>query len=97
MTEADGGSELLSAVYEEVLRPAFPAEELESLESLRAAALAGRAVVSTVVDDEDRPQAVAVGDMDEDSGVLLLSYLAVCPGVRSSGLGGRLMREVTQA
>lgn len=43
------------------------------------------------------PVGVAVGDWSPDSGVLLLSYLAVSVARRSGGVGSRLMGEVTGA
>lgn len=41
------------------------------------------------------PVGVAVGEWSSDSGVLLLSYLAVAAGRRSGGVGSRLMAAVT--
>jgi GNAT superfamily N-acetyltransferase len=93
--EVGGDDELLGLVYDELLRPNFPRDELVAWDDLRSAVLEGACVVSAVVDDGAAPVAAAVGDWDSGSRVLLLSYLAVRPDHRSRGLGGLLMQEVT--
>lgn len=88
-------SPLLDTVYDELLRPGFPADELFRREQLRAVPARGRGVVTAVLDDVGIPLGTAVGEWSGDAGVLLLSYLAVRDELRSTGIGGRLMREVT--
>jgi GNAT superfamily N-acetyltransferase len=94
VAQVGAGSSAFPVVYEELLRPAFPPAELESPDYLRDALLAGRCVISTLVDDEDRPLGAAVGEWDPASRVLLLAYLAVRRACRSQGVGGLLMDEV---
>ncbi|NJQ03607.1 GNAT family N-acetyltransferase [Streptomyces zingiberis] len=86
---------MLDAVYDDLLRPGFPPEELFLREQLRAVPAGGRGVVTVVLDGEGAPAGAAVGEVFADSGVLLLSYLAVREDMRAAGLGGRLMAEVT--
>lgn len=94
IAEVDGDGAVLGPIYDGLLSRAFHPDELASLESMRAAVLAGRCVISAVLDDDAGPVAVAVGEWDGDSRVLLLSYLAVRPDHRSRGMGGLLMNEV---
>lgn len=86
-------SPLLGAAYEELLVPAFPPHELMTREEMRGGLESGLLWVSAVV-REGRPDGVAVAEWSPDSRVLLLSYLAVRRGLRSSGIGGALMEEV---
>jgi GNAT superfamily N-acetyltransferase len=86
-------SPLLGAVYEELLVPAFPPHELMTRQELGAALESGLLWISAVV-REGRPDGAAVAEWSPGSGVLLLAYLAVRRGVRSSGIGGALMDEV---
>lgn len=86
-------SPLLDAVYEELLVPAFPAHELMTREEMRGGLESGLLWVSAVV-REGRPDGAAVAEWSPESGVLLLAYLAVRRGLRSSGIGGALMGEV---
>jgi GNAT superfamily N-acetyltransferase len=94
IVEAGGEGPLLGLVHDRLLRPNFHPDEMTAPDDLRAAVLAGRCVVSAVVDDRDGPVAAAVGHWDGAHRVLLLSYLAVHPGHRSGGLGSLLMKEV---
>lgn len=91
------GDPRLPAVHRDLLTPAFPPSELVSLAELRSGLAEGTTVVTVASDDAGTPVAVAVGDFAPASQVLLLSYLAVHPGQRSQGLGGRLLTEVTGA
>ena len=87
-------------VYNEVLEPAFPADELESVESFRSAlvdndldprTLALVAVEPGSVSSGD-PVGVVVGEWYQTSDVLLIGYVAVRADRRGTGLGGSLMR-----
>jgi GNAT superfamily N-acetyltransferase len=86
-------SPLLDAVYDELLVPSFPAGELSTLAELRAGMGPGLLWVTAAVHD-GRPEGVAVAEWSPRSRVLLLSYLAVRPQGRSSGVGSALMAEV---
>jgi ribosomal protein S18 acetylase RimI-like enzyme len=86
-----------AAFYQSVLAPHFRADEVDTEESFAedlrsghtvalAARTAGRAIVGG-----------AVTDWFDRSRVLLLSYLAVVQGHRSTGAGSRLMAAVSGA
>ena len=87
------GDDLLDRLYREVLEPSFAPAELEELDDMREAlAEPARSVVVALAGGE--VVGGAVGDWDPESRVALLSYLAVKPGLRGRGIGGRLMRHV---
>ncbi|MFP8964264.1 N-acetyltransferase [Streptomyces nanhaiensis] len=88
---------LLQVLYEDLLVPSFPPDELQTLQWVRDGLADGGVVVGAVLDDAGAPEAVAVGEWDAPSRVLLLSYLTVRPRIRSRGLGGLLMGVVTGA
>jgi GNAT superfamily N-acetyltransferase len=81
--------------YRRVLVPHFRADELEASENIAAGLQSGetRALVARTA------QGVivggAVGDVFSRSGVLLLSYIAVLGEARGTGVGGLLMKAVT--
>jgi len=93
VTDVGLGDPLLDVVYEELLVPNFPAHELVTPAALRAGLESGLQWVSAVVRD-GRPDGAAIAEWSPDSGVLLLSYLAVRRDLRSSGIGGTLLGEV---
>jgi GNAT superfamily N-acetyltransferase len=86
----------LAAFYRDVLVPSFPPDELVALSALQEGLQAERRDTDVVVavDDDGAVMGGAVGDWDPDSGVYLLSYLAVRPANRSGGLGTLLMSHV---
>jgi GNAT superfamily N-acetyltransferase len=86
-------SPLLDSVYDELLVPAFPPDELVTPAELRAGLESGLLWISGVV-REGRPDGVAVGEWSPASRVLLLAYMAVRRDLRSSGIGGTLMAEI---
>ncbi|MGW0432942.1 GNAT family N-acetyltransferase [Micromonospora sp. NPDC003197] len=87
----------LSRIYTEVLEPAFPPDELVSLEGLRRGVASGTTQVSAVLADDSRILGAAVGDWSRPSRVMLLSYLAVTSDGRGTGIGSRLLTTlVTQ-
>jgi GNAT superfamily N-acetyltransferase len=85
---------LLDAAFADVLAPAFPPDELTTAQDLRHGVGSGDTSVVALVDDENVPHAVAVGEFFSTSQVVLLAYLATRPGGRSTGLGGRLLAHV---
>ncbi|WP_240958147.1 N-acetyltransferase [Streptomyces barkulensis] len=91
------GDPLLETLYDDLLVPSFPPDELETLEWVRGGLAGGGVAVSAVLDDAGVPEAVAVGEWDAAGRVLLLSYLTVRPRSRSGGLGGLLMGVVAGA
>lgn len=76
-------------VYRELLEPSFPANELSTL----SAFLEAPSDVVALVDPDAKPLAVAVGDVDPDAGVVLLSWLATARAARGTGLGSVVLRE----
>jgi GNAT superfamily N-acetyltransferase len=86
----------LDQFYRDVLVPSFSPDELVALSALQEGLQAERRDTDVVVavDDEGAVMGGAVGDWDPDSGVYLLSYLAVRPDNRSGGLGTLLMGHV---
>lgn len=80
----------LAALYQRLLIPAFPPAELVDLADIVDGVAAGSTDVLAGWDGAI-PRAVAVGDRYPASGVVLLSYLATDPGVRSRGLGRALL------
>lgn len=86
---------LLDQVYRQVLAPAFPAAELESEASVAETLEAGLGSLFVAVDDAGKPAGAAFGRWSEGSRVQMLTYLAVDPGTRGHGLGGRLLRDAT--
>lgn len=86
-------SPLLDSVYDDLLVPSFTSHELMGRAELRSGLESGLLWISAVVVD-GRVDGAAVGEWSPKSRVLLLSYIAVRPGVRSSGIGGLLMEEI---
>jgi GNAT superfamily N-acetyltransferase len=84
----------LDLIYEQVLQPSFPANELVTVEALRAGVASGLTRVHAAFDATD-PVGVAVAEWSPATRVLLLAYLAVVPGRRSAGLGQLLLGHVT--
>ncbi|WP_198545950.1 GNAT family N-acetyltransferase [Actinacidiphila yeochonensis] len=93
LTEMGPEHPLLERVYDRLLAPAFPADELVSLDELRAGLAEGTSIAALAADG-DRPLGVAVGEWSADSRVLLLAYLSVTAETRSQGIGGTLMSAV---
>ena len=91
-----GPGALLDAVYTDVLEPAFPPAELSTVDVLRESVAGGDTSMVAFVDMAGAPRAAAVGDWAPDTGVALLSYLAVRQDERGTGLGGRLLEHVVQ-
>jgi GNAT superfamily N-acetyltransferase len=93
MVEQTEPGGLLAQVYREVLVPAFPANELESEQSIAETLEIGAGSLFVAVGEAGRPVGAAFGRWSEASRVQMLVYLAVDPGTRGHGLGGRLLRE----
>ncbi len=89
---------LLGRVYDDVLVPSFRDDELDRYETI-AAALAEESPstdVAAACDDSGEVLGAMIGDWDVVNRVYLLSYLAVRPGVRSRGVGTRLMQHLPE-
>lgn len=85
-----GTPALVRSLHREVLAPSFPPAELVDAERLVAGHASGRLRSLGVVED-DRVVAGVVGEWFVDARVLLVLYLAIAPGRRGGGVGGRLL------
>lgn len=87
----------LAQVYRELLVPAFPANEIESEQSIAETLEAGRGSLFIALNDRGEPAAAAFGRWSAEARVQLLSYLAVDRRTRGHGLGGRLLQAAMDA
>ncbi len=81
---------LVRSLHRDVLTPSFPPAELVDEASFLADHAAGRLRSLGVVED-GRVVAGVVGSWFPDARVLLVLYLAIAPGRRGGGVGGRLV------
>lgn len=86
----------LAQVYRELLVPAFPANEIESEQSITEALEQGKGSLFIALDDGGEPAAAAFGRWSAEARVQMLSYLAVATGTRGHGLGGRVLRAAVE-
>ena len=87
---------LLRSLHRDVLEPSFPPAERTTEEELLADHAAGRLRSLGVVED-GRVTAGVVGAWSPATRVLLVVYLAIAPGRRGSGVGGRLVAAALDA
>jgi GNAT superfamily N-acetyltransferase len=90
--------DLLGEIYSSILVPSFRPDELDPLPAIEEALTGkpGSKDVLALVDADNQPLGAAIGDWDEQSRVYLISYLAARPGLRSRGVGTRLMHEIQE-
>ena len=79
-------AKLLRALHEEILAPSFPAAEY-----VPPATIDPKGETALIACSAGQVVGGAIGDLFPVSRSLLLSYLAVRPGLRGSGVGGALM------
>lgn len=84
--------ETFELVYRDLLEPAFPPAELDTLQSMQMMYLTGGAPGIIALLD-DTPMAVALGAYHEPSDLLLLSYLTVRSSHRGAGIGATILRR----
>lgn len=84
--------ELAARWYDELLSPAFLPEELPEHDEMVAGIVDGR-IIAHALGDQESPEALTLGRFHEPSGVLLLEFLSVRPGLRGKGSGARLLDE----
>ncbi|ARU50278.1 hypothetical protein CBR64_00875 [Cellulosimicrobium cellulans] len=82
--------ELVRSLHHDVLAPSFPPAELVDVDELLDDHATGRLRSLGVVED-GRVVAGVVGEWFPDARVLLVLYLAIAPGRRGGGVGGRLV------
>jgi GNAT superfamily N-acetyltransferase len=88
--EATGSGPVIEDFYQQVLVPSFPPDELISLDEVQENANGQDASIWLSEDDDGTILAGAIAEWDDSVRVLLLSYLAVRPGIRGGGIGGPL-------
>ena len=89
-TELDQAT--FATLYQQVLEPAFPPSELEDLDTLIGAYVSGGAgSLSLAALRGGEPVGVALGEFHAPSGILMLTYLAVCDDQRGLGVGTALL------
>lgn len=82
-------------LYDDVLAPSFPDTELLGREVLHEQYLRGAPdYFGNAVMRDGRAIAAALCEQHGPSGISLLDYLAVAPGIRQGGHGGRLLRHL---
>jgi GNAT superfamily N-acetyltransferase len=88
--EVQGSGSVIEALYQQILVPSFPPAELVSLDEVQEIADREDASIWLAEDAEGTVLGGAIAEWDASVRVLLLSYLAVRPGVRGGGIGGAL-------
>ena len=88
LARGDDDDDLVERSYLEVLAPSFTDDEIPPLDEFLTEVAASSLLVAT---DQGEPTAVAVIDAEPDARLALLSYLAVRPGLRGTGVGSQMM------
>lgn len=88
------GDEVFGQLYDDVLAPSFPETELLAKQTLVGEYLRGsQDFFGYAVVSDGKAVAAALCEHHRPSGISLLNYLAVDPGIRQGGHGGRLLRH----
>ena len=82
---------LCDAVYQRLLMPAFPPDELLTLAAIRDGLRTGLLEGLVALDAAGRPLGVTIGEWSPAARVMLLSYLAVAAETRGTGIGSLLL------
>lgn len=88
--------ELVASLHRDVLVPSFPPAELVDAPTFLAEHASGRLRSLGVVEDA-RVVAGVVGAWSPSARTLLVQYLAIAPGRRGGGIGGRLLDAAVDA
>jgi GNAT superfamily N-acetyltransferase len=81
---------LFDQLFREILVPSFPPDELCTYEDVRRYIGNGQPAW-VAVDESGEVVGGAVSEWDPERRVMLLAWLAIRPGQRGSGIGGRLL------
>ncbi|MFI2101840.1 hypothetical protein ACH436_00975 [Isoptericola sp. NPDC019693] len=84
------GAAQLESLWQDVLVPSFPPDELASPDGLHAGIGSGE-LTAYGVEQDGRVVAGIVATWSRATRVLLVDYLALAPGRRGGGVGGRLL------
>lgn len=90
--ESPRAAELLRELHDEVLRPSFRPEEYISPTVIDPS----HELAVIACGEDGRVLGGALGERYPASGVLLLAYLAVRPGLRAQGVGGAIMTALRE-
>ena len=88
--EVPGSGPVIEDFYHQILESSFPAAVLIDLDEVQDIAARDDASIWLAEDEDGTILGGAVAEWDESTRVVLLSYLAVRPGARGSGIGGPL-------
>lgn len=83
----------IEMVYKDLLLPAFPPNELITIDELQAGVASGAIDVVASVNETGTPVACAIGESPTPNGVALLAYLAVRQELRAAGLGSKVLLQ----
>lgn len=81
----------VDSLWRDVLAPSFPPAELTSSDDLRAGLASGELTAYGVQQQDGQVVAGIVASWSRATQVLLVDYLALAPGHRGGGVGGRLL------
>ncbi len=90
--------QLLGAVHEQILVPAFPSNEMTPLDAMQRmwSGTPPRLAVHAAIDSRGEPVGCAVAEWFPGSAVLLLAYLAVRADRRGDGIGTSLISRAVR-
>jgi GNAT superfamily N-acetyltransferase len=92
IVELDSAGPAVKEMYDEILAPSFPVDELAPLVEIQQLPAAEQGSVFVARSDtDDTILGCAIAEWDADPGVCLLCWLAVRPDRRGTGIGGPLL------
>lgn len=95
--ELAASDEAFPRLYEVIFEPSFPPDELLSSSVLRERLEDGTGPILAAEDDDGTLLGGAVGEWDAESRIMLLTYLAIRPGLRGRGVGSALLTAALEA
>jgi GNAT superfamily N-acetyltransferase len=85
------GGPVVDTIYAEILQPCFPPAEMSPVQSVHHLAEAGGGLFWAAFDEQDTVLGCAIAEWDAGPRVVLLSWIAIRPGLRGGGIGGALL------
>jgi GNAT superfamily N-acetyltransferase len=95
--QIDDPVEHLDELFHDLLEPSFAPDELGGLPAVRHVVTAATTSVWAAFDGDGRILGTAVGEYDVATRIMLLSWLAVRPGLRGGGIGRPLLTTALSA